>query len=307
MLNFLKLSAAFFLMALLAWSCSSSPDSDLISGTQLSPNGFQYIIHTDVGGPKPQVSDIVYFSAHIRNADSVVFSTNNQGSLPYTPILDEVASAKDPSPVADVVQLLAVGDSATVYLRIDTFPNIPPGFENEKFMIYDLVVKKILSQASFQEEQQAMEAERQERIAETKARQAQVEAELKTRTEDYMKGKLNSQIKETTSGLKLLVHNQGDGPKADAGDFITVHYHGMLTDGSTFDSSFERGEPINFTVGAGQMIAGWDEGLLELNQGGSMTLFIPAALGYGAEAVGTIPANSELVFYVELVDVQKQN
>lgn len=306
MLYNLKLSAAFFLLVIMAWSCSSG-DGDRIRGTELSANGFQYVLHTNVGGPKPEVSDIVYFSAHIRNADSVVFSTNNQESLPYTPILEPAASAKDPSPVEDVVRMMSVGDSATVYLRIDTFPNRPPGFENEKYMIYDLVVQKIVGQNSFQEEQAAMEAERQERMAEVRARYASVEADLKQRTSDYMKKKLDSQIKETNSGLKLLVHEQGTGLKAEAGDFITVHYHGMLTDGNTFDSSFQRGEPINFTVGAGQMIAGWDEGLLELNEGGSMTMFVPAALGYGAEEVGSIPGNSELVFYVELVDVQKQN
>ena len=85
---------------------------------------------------------------------------------------------------------------------------------------------------------------------------------------------------------------------------VSVNYYGALTDGTVFDNSFERGAPLVFPVGVGQVISGWDEGLMLLNEGSKATFFIPANLGYGENATGSIPANSELIFYVELDELK---
>jgi FKBP-type peptidyl-prolyl cis-trans isomerase len=81
---------------------------------------------------------------------------------------------------------------------------------------------------------------------------------------------------------------------------VEVQYIGMLKDGTIFDQSFPRGQPISFPLGAGAVIDGWDEGLALLNVGAKATFFIPATLGYGPVEQGPIPANSDLIFYVEL-------
>ena len=89
------------------------------------------------------------------------------------------------------------------------------------------------------------------------------------------------------------------------GDTIAVHYTGTLTDGTIFDSSIPRGEPFVFTLGAGQVIAGWDKGLLDMKVGEKRTLTIPPEEGYGASGVpGIIPPNATLVFEVELVSIK---
>lgn len=301
MLKNFKLLAIIFPLTILAVSCSG----DRVPGTEVTPGGFQYKLHTNVGGEKPKIGDIIYFSADIRNRDSIVMSTRNQTNLPNLPIEDPAKMANDPSPITEVALNMAVGDSATIYIRIDTMPNIPPGFENEKFLMYDLVLQKIVSQENYLMEQQQLQAEMMARMEETRARFEPVNADLSARISDYAANKLTDQITETVSGLKYIIHEQGTGPRAESGDFIAVHYHGMLIDKTVFDSSFERGEPINFTLGAGQVIAGWDEAFAELNQGGRMTMFVPAALGYGANDNGPIPGNSEMIFYVELIEVQK--
>ncbi|MDP4998284.1 MAG: FKBP-type peptidyl-prolyl cis-trans isomerase [Saprospiraceae bacterium] len=306
MLKNFKLLAFVLPLAIFAGSCSGDK-GDRIPGAAVSPSGFQYVLHTNVGGTKPQISDIVFFSADIRNRDSVVLTTRSQENLPYTPIVDPAMTVNDPSPIMEVVMNMAVGDSATIYIRIDTVANIPPGFENEKFLMYDLVVREIKTQTQFVEEQQALEEEMMARMEMVKERYEPVNADLSARVDAYNAKKLDDQITETVSGLKYIIHEQGTGPKAEAGDFVSVHYHGMLTNKEVFDSSFRPGQPINFTLGAGQVILGWDEGLAELNQGGRMTLFIPAALGYGADGSGPIPPNAELVFYVELEEVKKPN
>ena len=97
----------------------------------------------------------------------------------------------------------------------------------------------------------------------------------------------------------------GTGAEAQAGDSVTVQYVGMLTNGTVFDASANHGTTgFTFTLGAGQVIKGWDEGVVGMKVGGKRELVIPASLGYGSQAVGPIPANSTLVFEVELTNVQ---
>jgi FKBP-type peptidyl-prolyl cis-trans isomerase FkpA len=106
-----------------------------------------------------------------------------------------------------------------------------------------------------------------------------------------------------TTGLICTITKPGAGAQAKAGDTVSVHYTGLLTNGTVFDSSVDRGEPIEFPLGAGHVIQGWDEGIQKLQVGGQAVLVIPPELGYGAGGVGPIPPNSTLVFVVELVAV----
>jgi FKBP-type peptidyl-prolyl cis-trans isomerase len=106
------------------------------------------------------------------------------------------------------------------------------------------------------------------------------------------------------SGLSHIELVEGTGPAAAAGQQVTVHYTGWLTDGTKFDSSRDRGQPFSFRLGAGQVIRGWDEGVAGMKVGGRRKLTIPSELGYGARgAGGVIPPGATLVFTVELLGV----
>ena len=108
----------------------------------------------------------------------------------------------------------------------------------------------------------------------------------------------------TGTGLQVVEILAGTGPEARSGQEVSVHYTGWLTNGTKFDSSRDRGQPFQFTIGVGQVIKGWDEGVLSMKVGGKRKLMIPAALGYGARgAGGVIPANATLMFDVELLKV----
>jgi peptidylprolyl isomerase len=110
----------------------------------------------------------------------------------------------------------------------------------------------------------------------------------------------------TASGLKYVDVVVGKGASPTAGKMVKVHYTGTLENGKKFDSSVDRNEPFSFVIGVGQVIRGWDEGVMTMKVGGKRKLIIPAKLGYGSRgAGGDIPPNATLLFDVELLDVQK--
>ncbi|MCD0456012.1 MULTISPECIES: peptidylprolyl isomerase [unclassified Chryseobacterium] len=135
--------------------------------------------------------------------------------------------------------------------------------------------------------------------ANNKAMAEKAEAEAKKALEELKAG-----MQVTESGLYYKITKKTEGKAAKAGDNVQVHYAGKLTNGTEFDSSFKRNEPLEFPVGTGRVIKGWDEGILLLKEGETATLLIPPAMAYGERgAGGVIPPNAWLIFDVELVKV----
>jgi FKBP-type peptidyl-prolyl cis-trans isomerase FkpA len=109
----------------------------------------------------------------------------------------------------------------------------------------------------------------------------------------------------TPSGLYYQELRLGEGREAGAGDRVEVHYAGWLPDGTLFDSTVPPAEPVSFTVGRGEVIRGWDEGVLGMRPGGARKLVVPPSLAYGSRGLpGAIPRNATLVFQIELVAVE---
>jgi FKBP-type peptidyl-prolyl cis-trans isomerase len=137
------------------------------------------------------------------------------------------------------------------------------------------------------------------------------QAPVTTQETTDMQSTLGSNIQATVASVDLPRITDlyvkditvGTGAEATAGSQITVNYVGTLTDGTVFDSSIPRGTPFSFVLGSGQVIQGWERGFAGMKEGGTRVLIIPASLGYGAQAIGPIPANSMLVFEVELLKV----
>lgn len=133
---------------------------------------------------------------------------------------------------------------------------------------------------------------------------AEREAAAKKQQEELL-GKISQGFEKTDTGLRYKIEEKGNGKKAEKGKTVAVHYKGMLTDGTVFDSSHQRNQPIEFPLGMGNVIAGWDEGIGLLQEGDRARLVIPPHLGYGSRgAGGVIPPDATLVFDVELVKVK---
>lgn len=185
---------------------------------------------------------------------------------------------------------------------IDAIANVEKGAQDKPKT--DIVLEKV-SIFSKGDEYKGYDAaktfnEGKGKIAENnKAMAEKAEADAKKAIEDLKAG-----MQVTESGLYYKITKKTDGKAPKAGDNVQVHYAGKLTNGTEFDSSFKRNEPLEFPVGTGRVIKGWDEGILLLKEGETATLLIPPAMGYGERgAGGVIPPNAWLIFDVELVKV----
>jgi len=125
------------------------------------------------------------------------------------------------------------------------------------------------------------------------------------KAQDNLLGALSEGFDQTESGLRYKIIQKGDGIKPQKGQNVSVHYKGMFAEGGVFDDSYKRGNPIEFPIGMGNVIPGWDEGILLLNKGDKARFVIPSHLAYGeAGAGGVIPPNATLVFDVELMNIK---
>ncbi|MBW8362181.1 MAG: peptidylprolyl isomerase [Kaistella sp.] len=186
---------------------------------------------------------------------------------------------------------------------IDAIANVEKGAQDKPKT--DIVLEKVLifSKGDAYKGYDAAKLfnEGKDKIAANNKAQAQkAEAEAAKKLED-----LKAEMQTTASGLMYKITKKGSGKKAEKGNTVAVHYAGKLTNGTEFDNSFKRGEPLEFPVGTGQVIKGWDEGIILLNEGDQATFLIPSDLGYGARgAGGVIPPKAWLIFEVELVKVK---
>jgi len=254
-------------------------------------HGYRFINHSNKGGQKPQPGETVLVQSYVWIGDSLMTSTQKSfgGPREYELFTKDALPKRVPA-LYDAVLLMGEGDSATVYETIDTFLQkfVPPALKDAKEVRHELVLVEVITKADKEKAQ-----------AEADAKFLSVQNKTQEAVKSYNAGTLAG-LTTTASGLKVKIEDQGSGAKIKAGDQVKVHYYGCLTNGTMFDNSYQRGEMYPYPAGVGQMIPGFDEGVMLLNRGGKILMFIPSKLGYGEQAAGQIPPNSELVFFVEM-------
>ncbi|HMX38746.1 MAG TPA: FKBP-type peptidyl-prolyl cis-trans isomerase [Saprospiraceae bacterium] len=277
------------LVLLLAASCSG-----LFGQTTLTTeSGHRMVIHRKSSASAGKPGDAMMINAITTIGDSVMMNTQRDFGGPRELVLPDKASLKGQKvpAILEAAFLLGKGDSATLYQAIDSVMRtyLPPTLQKAKEIRFDLSIVDVVTA-----EQKAAAA------AAAQAQFDQLEPKIKATVADFVAGKLDKQLTALPSGLKMLVVEKGKGAAIKKGESVSTHYYGILHDGSMFDNSFQRGEPLGFQVGAGQMIAGFDEGVQQLQHGAKAYLFLPYQLAYGEEGGGPIPAKADLVFYIEV-------
>lgn len=268
-----------------------------------SPNGTVYRLNASTGAKKPNKGDYLYFHASTTDGTKTVSSSRDGGApTPFYQVPKVITPASNP--VQDILPQLALGDSITITIALDTLPQKPPGFENSDYLYFNLHVVDVVSEV--EQEQLMME----KRLADSKKRRLlqsreKEAARIAQQTlQQYKAGELDNALKDGPGGMEIFINEAGNGPVVEVGRTLEVNYYGILPDGTLFDNSFKRGEPLLFPVGRGRVIAGWDQGFQALREGDKATLFIPSQMGYGERgSPPVIPPNSNLVFYVEVVKV----
>lgn len=303
----MRIQFLFLLTGVLLFAACENTNSD---GIQTSELGTRYSMETNnPDGQAANTGDFIYFNAVLRTeGDSILFDTRDGGgNPPVIQALSDTIVSDQIGPVEDVVRKMRVGERAIIRSSLDQFPSKPPGLENDTVLLYDIEVTEIVDQEEFTVRQQKLAEEAQAKAALIQAREEEMVDFTQQVYEDYKAGRLDGELETTPSGLRYLIHEEGDGAEAEAGKGVSVQYIGRLTsNGEIFDQSFERGQAIGFPLGAGRVIPGWDEGIDVLQEGDRATLIIPSELAYGAQGTpdGSIPGGSELMFYVELEEVQ---
>lgn len=232
--------------------------------------------------------------------DSLIFDSKN---TPQKAILVQIKESAFKGDIMEILTLMHVGDSAIFNLSADSFffktvgvKELPKGITKGSELQFFVGLKDFKTE----EQMRAMQAqlEEQEKI---KGQESQMKEG--TIIKEYLAKNGITQA-PTASGLIIVHKTKGNGVKPTKGQKVTVHYTGTLMDGTKFDSSVDRGDPFVFSLGQQQVIAGWDEGVAEIEVGGSATLIIPSSIAYGPRGTGPIGPYSPLVFEVQLLKVE---
>ncbi|HSI91753.1 MAG TPA: FKBP-type peptidyl-prolyl cis-trans isomerase [Adhaeribacter sp.] len=251
-----------------------------------------------------KVGQVVTMQQIVKNdADSVLFSTYTGGQ----PAMAMMQPSTFGGSLEEGFAMLEPGDSAVFRVSADTLfakayqQPLPPFIKPGSKLTFHVKIDKVQSREEAMADQQKMAAEMQQKMMAQAEEQIKIEDEL---LKKYAKEN-NLNVQKTESGIYYAITKKGTGAKAKPGQTVAVHYRGTLLDGKEFDSSAKRGVPIEFPLGAGQVIQGWDEGIAQLNEGAKAVLLIPSPLAYGPQGAGAdIPGNTPLRFDVELVDIK---
>jgi FKBP-type peptidyl-prolyl cis-trans isomerase FkpA len=261
-----------------------------------TPNGLKYIHHISNKTPKAKLNDILSFqfvmTVQSNGADSVLRNTFREP----VPFAAKVMEPQFKGGLEEGFLMLAKNDSISFLVKADSLfkQGMPPFVDKKSNVRFDIRVLDITSEQVFMET-------RQREVEAKTAAQKGIDEKLIV---DYLQKNGINNAKRTNTGLYYVVSQLGEGDTLTTGKKVGVHYLGKLLDGTKFDSSYDRGQPLDFAYNTGSMIKGFDEGVGFIKKGGKATLYIPSHLGYGERAAGTIPPFSVLIFEIELMTIE---
>lgn len=249
----------------------------------------------------PQTGDGIAIQYIIKKQsnDSVIVNSKNvsRDGSGVVKILLQPSTFK--GSLEDAIGMMHIGDSASFIISADSFflktnkmNELPPYIRPGEYLNVYIKLLNIKTKKELEENQRKQEEEL-----------AKLKQEEQVKLDEYIQ-KNKIKVQPTQSGLYFIEIKKGKGEKINTGSTVKVHYRGELLDGTVFDSS-EGKEPIEFTVGFGEVISGWEEALQMMQKGSKAKIILPSSLAYGSQYAGPIPPYSTLVFTIEVIDVKQ--
>ncbi|MBO4568173.1 MAG: FKBP-type peptidyl-prolyl cis-trans isomerase [Bacteroidales bacterium] len=286
---FLMVTALCLMLSMLM-SCGNGP-----KGYKTTDSGLYYRFYTNNGGETPAIGDII----------DITLSCTVNDTTPIMQPASNLMRMMEPQYFTDIMEGIAmmhIGDSASFIVNTDsTFyyafgvRQLPEQFNSTDVMKFEVKLNDFYPESEYVNKM----------VAEIKANYPEETEHAYAEMQAYF---AENQIaaSPTSTGLYYVMTEEGNGEMPEKGDYVKVHYTGKLLDGTVFDSSVERGEPIELPIGTGVVIPGWDEGIMLMSKGEKGVLYIPYYLAYGPNGAGpVIPPFANLIFEVELIDFQK--
>ncbi len=299
------LSMAALAMVVLG-TMSACTEKSPYPGYKKTATGLYYQFFTQNNeAEQPKVGDLIDMRIFGAVNDTTIIVANTDNTLP----MEAPMFAGD---FFEGLSMMHKGDSASFIVNIDsTFikwfhqTSLPEEFKSTDVMRFEVRLDDFYPESEYAARYSAkIKKDIDARIEKMKADHPEETATAAQQLTEYL-AKNNITVEPTASGLYYVMTQEGNGEKPEVGQMVQVHYTGKLLDGTLFDSSIERGEPISIPIGVGQVIPGWDEGIMMMSKGEKGVLYIPYYLAYGDRQAGDkITPFSNLMFEVELVDFQ---
>lgn len=266
------------------------------TGRKTLSNGFEYQIYTNQPGTIPAAGDVVTLDLEVINDKGITIDDSRD--VPTDPVFQipkQGTPDTDRNPLLSLLKLCRTGDSASVYVPIDSLPNHPPSFAGSELIEYRMKIHSI----------ETPEAYRIRKDGEIKLTVEKEQAIAKNAFDTYIKGDSEGEIIDITdTGIKVTLLRNTGRAKVQQGNSVSVDYFGFFRDGESFDNSAKAGRPFTFKVGTQSAIQGWDLAMPYIPEGSSAIIDIPYEYAYGSQgSPPAIPAYTDLIFYVTVVRV----
>lgn len=277
----MRISSLLILCVISLPSCFMLDDSPTF---EIAQSGLHYYFHEKIDGIKPQVGDEIHYNMTVRKGAEALNSNFKKEMMPLSP---------RKNPILQAFKIMGLGDSMTIAVFVDSLPHlISDRFVSGDTMLVDLRITDIRKKQDIEDEINEM-LEKADRVTNN----------VREHIKKFVAGKLA--CSKTSSGLQYVIEKQGEGKSVKDAKRISLHYAGFLSNGEEFESTFRKGKPkaFYFDENKTQTVPGFTEGLALLKAGSRATLIIPYELAYGEKGRGPIPAKSDIIIYVELLEV----
>lgn len=277
----MRISSLLILCVISLPSCFMLDNSPSFEVTQ---SGLHYYFHEQNDGIKPQVGDEIHYNMTVRKGTEELNSNRKKEMMPLSP---------KKNPILQAFKIMSLGDSMTIAVFVDSLPHLmSERFESGDTMFVDLRITDIRKKQDVEDE-----------INEMLDKADRVTKNVRGHIKNFVNGKLT--CTKTESGLQYVVEEQGEGKAVKNANRASMHYAVFLPNGRELESTFRKGSPkaFYFDKKRTQTVPGFTEGLALLNAGSRATLIIPYDLAYGEKGRGPIPPESDIIIYVELLEV----